>query len=92
MKTGSPSPHSKLYYGAIAKSSRFYLVSDISIALRGDLIAIKHRMVIDSVSSYKPRSMSSQDFLVNETMASTYDIVVIDSSSSYHGKYDSRKV
>jgi hypothetical protein len=101
-KTGSSSPNSARYYDAIAAWSGFTPVAAVDQMLQGDVIAIKypagqnssgHTMVVDTVSTFQSRVLSNQTFLANNgepAVAGYFDVTVIDSSASYHGKTDTR--
>ncbi len=101
-KTGSSSPNAARYYDAITASSGFTRLLGIDQLAQGDLIAIKyptgqqssgHIMLVNAVSTFQSRILSNQSFLANNgepLVAGYFDITVIDSSASYHGKSDTR--
>ncbi len=101
-KTGSTSPNAAKYFDAIAASSGFVKLAGIDQMVAGDLIAVKypagqqtsgHSMVVEGVSGFQSRVLSNQAFLANGAepgVAGFFDVTVIDSSASYHGKSDSR--
>ena len=52
-----------------------------------------HMMLVEAVSTFQARILSNQTFLANNAEPSIvgyFDVTVIDSSASYHGKSDSR--
>lgn len=101
-KTTSSSPNAAKYYDAIAASSGFAKLQGIDQTVQGDLIAIKypaglqssgHMMLVEAVSSFQARVLSNQTFLANNAepaIVGYFDVTVIDSSASFHGKSDSR--
>jgi hypothetical protein len=101
-KTGSTSPNAAKYYDAIKAGSGFTNLTAVDAMVPGDLISIKypsgsnasgHVMMVQSVGDYKQRVSSTQDFLANggaPEVAGFYDVTVIDSSATYHGKLDTR--
>lgn len=103
-KTGSTSPNAAKYYDAIVASSGFTQLQGIDQIAQGDLLAVKypagqqssgHMILVDSVSAFQPRILSAQTFLANNAepaISGYFDVAVIDSSASYHGRTDSRYV
>ena len=101
-KTGSNSPNAAKYYDAIGASSGFTKLQGTDQLIQGDLVAVKypagqqssgHMMLVDGVSGFQSRVLSTQTFLANNAepnVAGFFDVSVIDSSSSYHGKADTR--
>ena len=101
-KTTSTSPNAAKYYDAIIASSGFSTLQGLDQTAQGDLIAIKypagqqssgHMMLVEAVSTFQARILSNQTFLANNAEPSIvgyFDVTVIDSSASYHGKSDSR--
>lgn len=101
-KFGSTSPTAARYYDDIAAGKGFTAVANAGFLVPGDIIAIKypsgsnttgHVMMVQSLAAYQPRIYSTQDFLANGAypqIAGFYDVTVIDSSASYHGKTDTR--
>lgn len=101
-KTGSTSPNAAKYYDAIAANSGFTSLLGIDQLTEGDLLAVKypagqqssgHMMLVETVSTFQSRTLSAQYFLANNAepeIAGYFDVKVIDSSASYHGKDDTR--
>ncbi len=90
---GSNSPTAARYHDAIAVQNGFGLIRKIGDIKSGDIIAIKysddststgHAMIVKSPATKRTRTLP----LVNGTLQ--YEIEVIDSSKSGHGKSDTR--
>lgn len=83
-------------------SNPFTRVNAVALLAEGDIISIKypdgadssgHVMLVQSVGPWRHRSQSAQKFLYNNAepdITGFYDIIVIDSSASYHGPADTR--
>jgi hypothetical protein len=77
-------------------------VANAGVVVPGDVIAIKyppgsnttgHVMMVQSLTAFRPRSYSTQDFLANGAypqIPGFYDETVIDSSATCHGKTGTR--
>jgi hypothetical protein len=98
---GSRTPNAAQYYDAIASQNRFQKIPLVSNIQPGDLVAIKylklshsedeenrssgHIMLVEDFPKIHPSSNPK----IDETQQ--YELIVIDSSKSGHGKYDTRR-
>jgi hypothetical protein len=91
---GSTSPSAEVYHDAIAVEHGFTRIAQVAALKAGDVIAIEYRDP-DATSTGHVAVASSTPVdrgLVTKNGATlrTYDVWVIDSSRSYHGKSDTR--
>jgi hypothetical protein len=93
--TGSTSPSAELYHTLIVAQNRFSRVLPVGALRAGDIIAVdyRHDPTIDSTGHVAMVSSAPIDggiVSINGMPLRRYDVWVIDSSRSYHGKKDSR--